>query len=141
MLVDAMSTRWGSSAAPAPGLVRGLRAACLSGAAPRRVSARPAGVASGATSTGETVRHAPPPDRAAAPPDDVSVPRWLRAAGAASWRLLAVGALVVAVLYLLSLLRVVVLPVILATLASTLLRGPTQALRRRGLPPAAAVPP
>jgi len=72
-------------------------------------------------------------------PDDASVPRWLRTAGAASWRLLALGGLVVAVLYLLSLLRVVVLPVILAVLATTLLRGPVEALRRRGVPPAAAV--
>ena len=91
------------------------------------------------TTPSEPVRHAPPPDRAVAPPGDVTVPRWLRGAGAASWRLLAVGALVAAVLYLLSLLRVVVLPVIVATLASTLLHGPAEALRRRGLPPAAAV--
>ena len=91
------------------------------------------------TTPSETVRHAPPPDRAVAPPGEVTVPRWLRGAGAASWRLLAVGALAVAVLYLLSLLRVVVLPVIVAILASTLLHGPAEALRRRGLPPAAAV--
>ncbi|HWT22935.1 MAG TPA: AI-2E family transporter, partial [Solirubrobacteraceae bacterium] len=72
-------------------------------------------------------------------PGDPSVPGWLRTAGAASWRLLAVAAVVVAVLYGLSVLRVVVLPVILAVLATTLLHGPVEALRRRGVPPAAAV--
>jgi putative heme transporter len=46
---------------------------------------------------------------------------------------------VLATLYLLSLLRVVVLPVIVAILATTLLHGPVDALKRRGVPPAAAV--
>jgi predicted PurR-regulated permease PerM len=67
------------------------------------------------------------------------VPAWLRTAGAASWRLLAVVAVVVAALYLLSLLRVIVLPIIVAVLATTLLHGPVDALKRRGVPPAAAV--
>jgi predicted PurR-regulated permease PerM len=67
------------------------------------------------------------------------VPAWLRTAGAASWRLLAVVAVVVAALYLVSLLRVIVLPIIVAVLATTLLHGPVDALKRRGVPPAAAV--
>jgi putative heme transporter len=46
---------------------------------------------------------------------------------------------VIGALYLLSVLRVVVLPVIVAVLATTLLHGPVEALRRRGAPPAAAV--
>jgi predicted PurR-regulated permease PerM len=86
--------------------------------------------------SGRTARPAAPGGTA---PAEAAVPRWLRTAGGASWRLLAVGALVVAVLYLLSLLRVVVLPVIVAILATTLLHGPVQALRRRGVPPAGAV--
>jgi predicted PurR-regulated permease PerM len=66
------------------------------------------------------------------------VPGWLRTAGAASWRLLALIALLVAALYMLSVLRVVVLPVIVAILATTLLHGPVDALRRRGVPSGAA---
>ena len=72
-------------------------------------------------------------------PEGGSVPLWLRSAGAVSWRLLAVAGAIFVVLYLLSILRVVVLPVIVAILATTLLHGPVDALRRRGVPPAAAV--
>jgi predicted PurR-regulated permease PerM len=67
------------------------------------------------------------------------VPLWLRSAGAVSWRLLALAGAIFAALYLLGVLRVVVIPVIVAILASTLLHGPVEALRRRGAPPAAAV--
>jgi predicted PurR-regulated permease PerM len=66
------------------------------------------------------------------------VPRWLRTAGAASWRLLAVAAVVLGVLWLLAHLRVVVLPVIVALLVTTLLLPPVRALRSRGVPPGAA---
>ncbi len=66
------------------------------------------------------------------------MPDWLRSAGSISWRLLAVAAAVLAVLYLLSVLRVVVLPVIVALLATTLLLPPVRALKRRGVPPAGA---
>jgi predicted PurR-regulated permease PerM len=68
-----------------------------------------------------------------------ALPRWLRTTGAASWRLLAIAGLVFGVLYLLALLRVVVLPVIVALLLSTLLLPPVRALQRRGVPPAASV--
>ena len=56
-----------------------------------------------------------------------------------SWRLLAVAAAILATLYLLSILRVVVLPVIVALLATTLLSAPVRALRNRGVAPGAAV--
>jgi predicted PurR-regulated permease PerM len=72
-------------------------------------------------------------------PEGGSVPAWLRSAGAVSWRLLALAGALFVVLYLLSVLRVVVLPVIVAILATTLLHGPVDVLRRRGLPPAGAV--
>jgi putative heme transporter len=84
-------------------------------------------------------RPAPAPRARTAPPGSASLPAWLRTGGAASWRLLAIAGAVVAVVYLLSVLRVVVLPVIVAILATTLLHGPVEALRRRGVPPAAAV--
>jgi putative heme transporter len=67
-----------------------------------------------------------------------AIPPWLRTAGAASWRLLALGAVVYAVLHLLALLRVVVLPVIIAVLVTTLLSPVVTALRKRGLGRSAA---
>jgi predicted PurR-regulated permease PerM len=70
---------------------------------------------------------------------EAALPPWLRTAGAASWRLLGIAGVVLAVLYLLALLRVVVLPVIVALLATTLLLPPVRALQKRGVPPAAAV--
>src|SRR5215210_3097612 len=72
------------------------------------------------------------------PAGEAAVPRWLRTAAAASWRLLAVTAAVIAVLYLLSILRVVVLPVIVAVLATTLLLPAVNALKRRRVPEGAA---
>jgi len=72
------------------------------------------------------------------PSGSAAVPGWLRAAGAASWRLLAVAAAILATLYLLSILRVVVLPVIVAILVTTLLTPPVRALRNRGVPGGAA---
>jgi predicted PurR-regulated permease PerM len=71
--------------------------------------------------------------RSAPRPGDDAIPPWLRIAGAASWRLLALGAVVYAVLRLLALLRVVVLPVIIAVLVTTLLSPVVSRLRRRGL--------
>jgi predicted PurR-regulated permease PerM len=67
-----------------------------------------------------------------------AVPPWLRTAGAVSWRLLALGAVVYAVLHLFALLRVVVLPIIIAVLVTTLLSPIVTALRGRGLGPSAA---
>ncbi|MDP9293387.1 MAG: AI-2E family transporter [Actinomycetota bacterium] len=65
-------------------------------------------------------------------------PRWLHAAAAWSWRLLVVaGAVYVAVLALASL-RVVVLPIIIALLLTSLLLPLVRVLRRRKVPDAAA---
>ncbi|HEX5781931.1 MAG TPA: hypothetical protein VFX80_08415, partial [Solirubrobacteraceae bacterium] len=50
-----------------------------------------------------------------------ALPGWYRTAAAASWRFLAIVGAVVAIVYALVHLRVVVLPVIVALLASTLL--------------------
>ncbi len=66
-------------------------------------------------------------------PDD-PVPRWLRSGAAIAWRLLAILAAIGVVVYALAYLRVVVLPVIVALLLSTVLRPPTRALARRGFP-------
>lgn len=58
------------------------------------------------------------------------VPRWLRATASISWRLLAVGAAIAITAYALAYLRVVVLPVVIALLLSTVLRPPTRWLTR-----------
>ena len=72
-----------------------------------------------------------------APPSS-DVPAWLRKAAAVSWRLLVVAAALGVVLYLLAHLRVIVLPVIIALLVTTLLLPPARWLRRRGLSDALA---
>lgn len=77
----------------------------------------------------EKVTAAPPP---VAPPGP-EVPGWLRTAAAVSWRLLVVAGALYIVLYLLAHLRVIVLPVIVALLVTTLLLPPARWLRRRGL--------
>jgi predicted PurR-regulated permease PerM len=105
---------------------------------------RPGAVAA-ESAQGQTVRAdasrsaASAPRAPAGPSGAAAVPGWLRTAAAASWRLLAVAAAVLAVLYLLSILHVVVLPIIVAILATTLLSPAVRAVRRRGVPPAAAV--
>jgi predicted PurR-regulated permease PerM len=66
-------------------------------------------------------------------PSGPEVPAWLRNAAAVSWRLLVVAGAISAVLYLLAHLRVIVLPVIIALLVTTLLLPPARWLRRRGL--------
>jgi putative heme transporter len=71
-------------------------------------------------------------------PRDDSVPPWLSKAAAVAWRLLAVAGAVIAVLYLLSILRVVVLPIIVALLVTTLLLPAVSVLKRRGLGDGAA---
>jgi len=58
------------------------------------------------------------------------VPRWLRSSAAIAWRLLAVAAAIALSVYALAYLRVVVLPVIVALLVSTVLRPPTRWLMR-----------
>lgn len=74
----------------------------------------------------------PVPKAPSAPPGP-EVPTWLRQAAAVSWRLLVVAAAAGLVLYLLAHLRVIVLPVIIALLVSTLLLPPSRWLCRRGL--------
>jgi len=55
------------------------------------------------------------------PHGDAAMPGWYRTAGAASWRFLAIAGAVAVVIYALVHLRVIVLPIIVAVLASTLL--------------------
>jgi predicted PurR-regulated permease PerM len=57
----------------------------------------------------------------ARPHGDGALPGWYRTAAAASWRFLAIAASVFVVMYALVHLRVIVLPIIVAVLASTLL--------------------
>lgn len=75
----------------------------------------------------------PSAEPAETPVPDADVPNWLQKGAAISWRLLAVAGAVFLVLYLLALLRVIVLPVIIALLVTTLLLPPVRWLRRRGL--------
>ncbi len=66
------------------------------------------------------------------------LPRWLESGAAFSWRLLAILAAFAVVAYAVSLIWVVVLPLCVALLATTLLYAPVAALHRRGLPLGAA---
>src|SRR5215208_4385413 len=74
----------------------------------------------------------------ARPHGDAAMPGWYRTAAAASWRFVAVSAAVYVVMYGLVHLRVIVLPIIVALLASTLLLPVARWLKGRGLPDAAA---
>ena len=65
-------------------------------------------------------------------------PRWLRAAAEWSWRLVVVGAAVYVVVLALAHLRVVVLPIIIALLLTSLLLPVVRELRKRKLPDGAA---
>jgi putative heme transporter len=62
------------------------------------------------------------------------IPRWLRISSELAWRSLLVAAAVVVLALLVSRLRVVFLPVIVALLLSTLLVPPVTWLQRRGVP-------
>jgi putative heme transporter len=62
------------------------------------------------------------------------VPRWLRSSAAIAWRLLALAAAIALSAYALAYVRVVVLPVIVALLVSTVLRPPTRWLMHHRLP-------
>lgn len=64
----------------------------------------------------------------------LEIPRTLATTAAYSWRLLVIGAAGVALVYVLVTLRLVVIPVFIALLISTLLVPVANALRRRGLP-------
>src|SRR3954451_24066389 len=62
------------------------------------------------------------------------MPGWYRTAAAGSWRFLVIAAAVYVVLYALVQLRVIVLPIIVAVLASTLLLPVVRWLQRHGVP-------
>ena len=84
---------------------------------------------------------APPAEyRAAAGPPGPHdpVPRWLRSGASIAWRVLAIIAAVAITVYALAYLRVVVLPVIVAVLVSTVLRPPARWLTRHRFSDAAA---
>jgi putative heme transporter len=74
----------------------------------------------------------------ARPVGEAALPGWYRTAAAASWRFLAIAAAIVAILYALVHLRVVVLPIIVALLASTLLLPLVRWLKDRRVPDALA---
>ena len=81
---------------------------------------------------------APPRDDAPRPHGDAAMPGWYVTAAAASWRFLAIAAAVVVVVYALVHLRVIVLPIIVAVLASTLLLPIVRWLKQRRVPDALA---
>jgi putative heme transporter len=76
--------------------------------------------------------------RAPRPHGDAAMPGWYVTAAAASWRFLAIAGAVVAVMYSLVYLRVIVLPIIIALLASTLLLPIVRWLKGRRVPDALA---
>jgi predicted PurR-regulated permease PerM len=71
-------------------------------------------------------------------PANDPVPRWMRSGASIAWRLLAIAAAIAVSAYALAYLRVVVLPVIVALLLSTVLTPPTRWLTRHRFPDAAA---
>jgi putative heme transporter len=81
---------------------------------------------------------APATARAPRPHGDAAMPGWYVTAAAASWRFLAIAGAVVAVMYSLVYLRVIVLPIIIALLASTLLLPIVRWLKGRRVPDALA---
>ena len=72
------------------------------------------------------------------PAHDDPVPRWLRLGAAIAWRLLVLAAAIGLTVYGLTYLRVVVLPIIVALLLSTVLRPPARWLTRHRFSDAAA---
>ena len=70
----------------------------------------------------------------ARPHGDAAMPGWYRTAGAASWRFLAIAGAVSVVVYALVHLRVIVIPIIVAVLASTLLLPIVSWLKRHRVP-------
>ncbi len=71
--------------------------------------------------------------------DDDSVDPFLRKTAAWSWRLLVVGAAIIALLWLVQRLQVIVVPVALATMLAALLLPAVDWLDRRGAPRGGAV--
>ena len=82
--------------------------------------------------------HAGEPEAGPARHGSDALPGWYRTVAAASWRLLAIVAAVAAVVFALVHLRVVVLPIIVALLASTLLLPVVRWLKQRRVPDALA---
>jgi predicted PurR-regulated permease PerM len=72
------------------------------------------------------------------PPSRPLTPAWLRAASDWTWRSLIVGFGIVAAVYALGYFRIIVLPVIIALLVTTLLLPPKRILTQRGLGDGAA---
>ena len=70
----------------------------------------------------------------ARPHGDAAMPGWYRTAGATSWRFLAIAGAVSVVVYALVHLRVIVIPIIVAVLASTLLLPIVSWLKRHRVP-------
>ena len=70
----------------------------------------------------------------ARPHGDAAMPGWYRTAGAASWRFLAIAGAVSVVVYALVHLRVIVIPIIVAVLASTLLLPIVNWLKQHRVP-------
>jgi putative heme transporter len=66
--------------------------------------------------------------------DDTEVPRGLRMAAAWSWRLLVIGALAVAIIYVIGRIRIVVVPLVIAMLLAALLSPLVQLLLRLRVP-------
>jgi len=66
------------------------------------------------------------------------LPDWYRTAAAASWRFIVIVAAAGAVIYALVYLHIVVLPIIIALLASTLLLPPVRWMKEHGVPDALA---
>jgi putative heme transporter len=79
-------------------------------------------------------RAAPAGRRGTRPHGDAAMPGWYRTAAAGSWRFLAIAAAAYVVAYALVHLRVIVLPIIVALLASTLLLPLVRWLRRHRVP-------
>ena len=79
-----------------------------------------------------------PRDQAATPPAQRRVPGWLESAASWAWRLLVLGALIYVVFRVVGILRLVVLPCVVALLLTALLQPLTLRLRRSGMPALAA---
>jgi predicted PurR-regulated permease PerM len=90
------------------------------------------------TQPAERVVARPETTAAARRTDVEALPGWYRIAAAVSWRFLAIAAATAVVVYALVHLRVVVLPIIVALLASTLLLPLVRWLKARGAPDALA---
>jgi putative heme transporter len=84
--------------------------------------------------TAVAARAATPRTRGTRPHGDAAMPGWYRTAAAGSWRFLAIAGAVVVVMYSLVHLRVIVLPIIVALLASTLLLPIVRWLKTRRVP-------